>query len=221
MRQYISGFSNSFNSVYRNLGRIPFVFILVAIAIYFWINGPAHFPDWQASQSNIIMVYIVMMIGFMVWARKRTEKQVYVPLQKSAFTFVFFFIITWAVMLGLIYLNVLVPASDFAPELFWTVLILQVCVVAPAEEVIFRGVLLEYTGIVIQAVLFAVWHSYAYDILWYDIGSDAIRWGPLVFAFVMGLILGYIARNKNWGLPATIAIHACYNLVILGAFNVL
>jgi len=220
MRRQIISIKNSIGAIYKNLGRIPFIFILVAIAIYFWINGASHFPSWGTNQSNIIMIYIIMLVGFTVWAKK-TEKQLFMPVSYSAFTFVFFFIVTWAVLLGLISLGLLTPASDFQMSLFFPMLILQVCVVAPTEEVIFRGILLEYTGILVQAVLFALWHSYAYEILWYNIDINTIRWGALFFAFIMGLLLGFIAKNKRWGLPATIGIHACYNLVILGALNII
>jgi len=41
--------------------------------------------------------------------------------------------------------------------------------------------------------------------------------GAMAFAFVMGLILAMIAKNKEWGLAATISIHGAYNLFITGA----
>jgi len=219
MRQYVSSVTNSLRATYNKLGNTPFLFILVAIAIYFWINGEAHFPSWGENQSNIIMVYIVMMVAFLVWSKKKTEKETTVSLSRSAFNFFFFFIITWLVMIALVNLGVLVPASKFDMGLFWPMIIMQVAVVAPAEEVIFRGILMSYLGIIIQAVLFALWHSYAYEILWYNISWESFNWGALVFAFCMGIILGLIVKNKKWGLPSSIAVHSAYNLTILSVLT--
>jgi len=220
MRQ-MQSFSNSIKSIYLRLGRIPFIFAFIAIAIYFWVNGQAHFPNWESSHKNLVMVYIIMMLAFYVWANKRTEVEFKQSLNKVAFSFVFFFFITWGIMAGLVALNVLQPSTSFPIELFWVTVMLQICVVATAEEVIFRGILLSYTGIFIQALLFAIWHSWAYGILWYDLNWETFNWSALAFAFIMGIILGYVATNKKFGgLSATIAIHSCYNLVILGALSI-
>lgn len=220
MKRYLGSATKSIGATYKRLGNTPFLFILVAIAIYFWINGQAHFPTWGENQSNIIMVYIVMMIAFLVWSKKKTEKETTVSLSRSSFNFFFFFIITWLVMTGLVKLGILVPASNFDMSTFWPVIIMQICVVATAEEVIFRGILMYYVGIVIQAILFALWHSYTYGILWYDISWETFNWGALVFAFCMGIILGLIVRNKNWGISASIAVHSAYNLTILGVLSI-
>jgi membrane protease YdiL (CAAX protease family) len=98
-------------------------------------------------------------------------------------------------------------------------------VVATAEELMFRGVLLNLFGpqfgIWIQAFLFALWHSYAYQVVWYDISFANMNIISLGIAFVFGILLGFVAMKKELGLPATIGIHAAYNLAILGALTVM
>jgi len=43
--------------------------------------------------------------------------------------------------------------------------------------------------------------------------------GAMAFAFVMGLILAMIAKNKEWGLAATIGVHSCFNIFVLGCLS--
>lgn len=76
------------------------------------------------------------------------------------------------------------------------------CAAAPfAEEVLFRGILQPRFGIVAQAALFATLH----------LTGLGLHQAVLVLAF--GLTLGYTSRR--WGLWASIAAHATYNLVAL------
>jgi membrane protease YdiL (CAAX protease family) len=212
--------STALKTTYKQLANIPFIFILIAIAVYFWINGPAHFPYWDASYSSLIMIYIIMMLIFLVWAKRQQITEIKQPVQKSAFSFVGFFFLTWILMFAVVKAGWITPA-EFPMELFWQTIILQICVVATAEELMFRGVLLSYVGVIIQAILFAIWHSYAYQIIWYEVTLETFNWYVLLFAFAMGVILGIVAKNKQWGgISATIAIHSVWNLTIIGVLAI-
>ena len=109
----------------------------------------------------------------------------------------------------------LFQVQSLPSSLFWPTVILQVCVVATAEELMFRGVMLSYFGVIVSSVLFAIWHGYAYGVIYYE---GVFQITSIVFAFIMGLILAMIVKNKQWGLPAAIGVHAAYNLFISGAF---
>ena len=219
MRRFLAQLNSQAKFSYGKLSQIPFIFILVAIAVYFWINGAAHFPNWDSSYSQLIMVYIVMMLIFVVWAKRETKKQINLSVQKSAFAFVAFFFVTWILLLIVVELNLL-TASEFNINLFWQTIILQICVIATAEELMFRGIILSYIGVFFSAVAFALWHAYAYQILWYQISWSSLNWTALLIAFCMGIILGLVAKDKRFGLPACIAIHAAYNLVLLGVLTI-
>ena len=107
-------------------------------------------------------------------------------------------------------------------ELFWQTVLIQVVVVATAEELMFRGVLLSYLGIIISSFLFAIWHSYAYGIIYHQMTIETLgnfNWSALALAFVMGIVLAIVAKNKRFGLPGAIGLHAAYNAVIVGAIS--
>lgn len=218
MLQILSGINKNISSSSRMLSRIPFVFILIGIAVFFWVNGSSFFSSWNQNFSDLIMIYIVMMLIFMLWARRKTVKEYKTPVNMAMFSFTSFFMVTWVIMISLVKAGVIQGVNNsFNMELFYPMIILQICVVATAEELMFRGVIQDYVGLVPQAVVFAIWHSTAYQIYYYN---STFNWGALLIAFIMGLILGLVAKNKRFGLPGSIAIHSCYNLVVLGVLMI-
>lgn len=220
MKQIISGIQKTINTSYTQFGKIPFLFLLFAIcALYAWVNGPAMFPNWGENNTSLIMAYGFMVIIYLAWARKRTETELNKPISIAMFSFVTFFFLTWILMMCLVKTGLLTPATDFDHSLFWQTIIIQICVVATAEELMFRGVMLDVTkSILFQAILFAMWHAYAYQIVFYNLTIENFNWSALLIVFIMGLLLGVIAKNKKWGIPATIGCHAMFNLIVLGCF---
>ena len=198
-------------TTFRRFSVMPFIFILIGLELYFYINGPAHFPDWNSTFGQIIPVYVLMTVFFLVWASAGTRKELRRPLNQSAPWFVIFFIITYILMFFAVAIGIF-HATSMTSNLFWPTVILQICVVATSEELMFRGVILEVTrSVIISSILFAVWHGYAYGFLYY---AGVFNWGAMVFAFVMGVILALVTRK--YGLPAAIGIHAAYNLTVAG-----
>lgn len=96
--------------------------------------------------------------------------------------------------------------------------LLMVAIVAPTEELMFRGVMLSYLGysflaIIVQAAFFAIWHWVAY------VPLSGLDWGAvtsLTVAFGFGILMGFLVRDKRWGLPAAMACHAAFNIAVLG-----
>lgn len=198
---------------YTNFGKIPFIFVLIAIELYFFINGKAHFVEWDDTYGNIITIYILMTLFFLLWSRRGVDQQIDRPFSQSIVWFVFFFIGTYVLMLFASIFGLFQTAS-IPSSLFWPTVIMQVCVVATSEELMFRGVMLDWVGPIWSSVAFAMFHGWAYGMIYHS-GQFAI--GAMAFAFVMGLILAMIAKNKEWGISATIGVHSCYNLFITGA----
>jgi len=219
MRQYLAQLSSALKAAYTKLGKIPFIFILLAIEVYFFVNGSAVFKNWNESYGQLIMAYIVMTLIFLGFAKIKTNKEIRQPISKAAFSFVAFFMITWVLLTALVFAKILTPTvSDLS--LFWPSLVLQICVVAASEELMFRGVLLSYLGIFITAIAFAIWHAWAYQITFYSLSWTTFNWSALLIAFIMGIILGYVAKNKQWGLPACVGLHSCWNLCLLGILTI-
>jgi len=215
MKQIISGIQKT----YTQFGKIPFLFLLFAVcAIYVWINGSALFPNWGENNSSLIMIYGIMVVIYLLWARKRTETEMNKPISVAMFSFVTAFFLTWILMMCLVKTGLLVPAEDFDSSLLIQTIIIQICVVATAEELMFRGVMLDVTkSNLFQATLFALWHIYAYQIVFYQLSWETFNWLALLIVFVLGLLLGIIAKNRQWGITSCVAIHSCYNLVIISA----
>ena len=198
-------------TTFRRFSLMPFIFILIGIELYFYINGNAHFELWDSTYGQVIPVYILMTVFFLIWAGTGTRRELKRPVREAAPWFVVFFIGTYLVMLFAVLIGLFSPGV--APvSLFWPTVILQVCVVATAEELMFRGVILEVTrSVIISSIIFAGFHGWAYGMVYY---AGVFNWGAVSFAFVMGVILALI--YKRWGLPACISTHAAYNLVVSG-----
>jgi len=227
----LSSIASRIGSGVQTIGQIPFIFILIAIEIFFYLNGAALFPNWDSSYGTLIGVYVMMTIIFLFFGRTRTQQETKLPLQIGILSFTMAFFITFMILTLLVKINLLSVPLDFPKDLYWQTIIIQVCVVATSEELMFRGVMLDILtpkakqiglfAIITSSLLFALWHSYAYQIMWYQLDWASLNWLSVGLAFVFGLIMAIVAKNrategKVGGLPATIAIHACYNLIVIG-----
>jgi membrane protease YdiL (CAAX protease family) len=220
MKNPLGSLNKMFKQSYTRLAAIPFIFLLIAIEVYFWINGRAHFPNWDDSYGTLIQVYLVMTIIFLLWSGRGTQEQMRRPLQNSVVVFVLFFVGTYIILFFVSLTGAITPGT-LDPNLFWQTVMIQVCVVACAEELMFRGVILEMMGVLVSAVLFAAWHAWAYGAQYYNFSIANINILAFAFAFVMGLVFAMVARQKNFGIVATVGIHSAYNLFIVGAFYAL
>lgn len=205
--------------------RIPFMLYFLGIAVYFYINGPAHFENWSSTYGQTLLAYIIMLVVFLMFTLKRTEKTIEEPMSSSVKKYVLSFSAMVLVML-ILGTTPLFSFGKISPNVFWQVFILQLCVVSVSEEVIFRGVILDFfkklpwTGIVISSFLFMVFHSAAYGVQYFNL-SSGIPYGSLLFAFMFGVILSFLVvfKPKIVGIPGAIAIHFVYNAFVLGIFS--
>lgn len=198
----------------KGLGHIPFIFILLLIAGYFWLFGDSLFPGWDGSFSEAVSYYIALLVIFLIFSRIRIQRDLNVPANIAIQQFGLGFIATLIFMMGMFAFGIINP-SPIAVGMLIPMVIMHVAIVAPAEELMFRGVLLSYVGIVAQALIFAFWHTVTYGYIWSHYGWPAMNiMYSLFIAFAFGIVMGFVARRV--GLPACIGAHACYNLVILG-----
>ena len=209
---------NPLAALYTKVSNFPFIFALVLVWIYFWINGPAHFPNWSDSYSPLMLTYLGMTVLFLFFAKRQTEVELQNPISRSMVIFTMFFIAT-LLLLSTVSLLGLYSHPEFDQSLFWPTFIIQIFVVATAEELMFRGVLLPYVGVVLQGAAFALWHAYAYQIIYYDLTWATLNYPAVIMAFVMGILLGIIAKDKRFGLPACIALHGSFNLWSTGCIG--
>lgn len=217
--------------VFQRFGNLPFIGILLFIELFFWTNGKAIFPNWESTYGQLIEIYMVMTLVFLFISlrRKKIGKQIDTPLWKAGIGFAVGFIFTWILLEAIVISGLLTVPESFNMDLFWQTILIQVCVVACAEEIMFRGVILitledvfknPLIAIVGSSLVFAFWHLYAYNIVLYDESVWGANWSSVFIAFAIGLVLAVVARDKRLGLSACIGIHACYNLIIVGVLAV-
>lgn len=230
MRQ-TAKFKQGFSLFYQRFGTLPFLIILIGIQLYLWTNGPALFPNWNNSYGQLIEVYMVMTLIFLVFSyrQSRLKKEIYKPMWMAARAFSLAFIATWAILecfylFGWLHIN-----ESFDMSLIWQTILIQVCVVAVCEELMFRGVLLQglefyfksaIVAIIGSSIIFAIWHLYAYQIILYEETWASFNWMALFMAFTIGIILCLVTRAPKWGLAASIGIHACWNVFVQGGLNI-
>lgn len=200
--------------------KVPFLFVLMAIAIFFWVNGPAFFEDWSSKYGSTIAIYISMMLVFLFFAKKKLVEDSTEKLESSVQKYVTGFFSTFVLMTVLALIGT-IELGQISPNMIWQTIIIQICVVATAEELMFRGVMLSYVGIIASSALFAIWHSYAYGLIWYNL-PEYPAYGSMIIAFVFGCILGWLVvyQKKRFGLIGAVAAHACYNLCLLGVLAI-
>lgn len=219
----IKGLAVSWNGIYNTLMKIPFVFYMIFIALTFWLIGSSFFENWNLLYAPLILPYIVMMLAFFIWSRTRSTG-VHTSSFSALPSFVMGFLGTWMVMTVLIKVGVL-KAGALEPTQILPMIIFQICVVATAEEVAFRGVLLPmlsraglFFAIIANSALFAMWHLTAYGIRFGDVLSFNVI--SLFIAFIIGVLLSFVAVSR-FGLAAAIGCHAAYNLCVIGAITIL
>jgi len=207
-------------NIKERLVRVPFLFVLLGIAIFFWVNGPAFFEDWSTTYGQMIAVYISMMLVFLFFAKRKLVEESTETLGKAVQKYVTGFFATF-VLMAVLSLAGAIQFGQISDSLIWPTVILQICVVATAEELMFRGVLLSYVGIVASSALFAIWHSYAYGLLWYNLPPGA-DFTSLILIFVFGCVLGWLTvyQKNRIGLIGAVAAHSCYNLCLLGVLGI-
>lgn len=221
----------------QTFGKIPFLFGLIAIEVYILVNGAAWFPQWDTSYQSLILFYLVMTcaFGLFIYIRRkqmiRTQEELGINLNVGILSFAVGFFITVVLLAILVKIGLMVVDTNFPKSIYFETIIIQICVVATSEELIFRGIFLDvfqakkWTGIIITSVLFSLWHSYAYQVVWYQLDWSAINIGSLMIAFIFSVILCLIARRKATedkigGLSATIGIHAAWNICVIGALPI-
>lgn len=221
----------------QTFGKIPFLFGLIGIEIFVFVNGASVFPQWDTGYQSVILAYLVMTCAFglfiFIKSRQmaRTREELGVHLSTGSFSFAVGFFVTIILMAILVKAQVVVVDTSFPKSIYFETVLIQICVVATSEELMFRGVFLDifgsrkWTGIITTSILFAVWHSYAYQIVWYQFDWSTFNIGAVIIAFVFSVILSLISRNpaseqKVGGLPATIGIHGAWNLCIIGAIPI-
>ena len=211
-------------SVYTDLSLIHVV--LVAM-LFLYVTGDYLFgSDWPGSGALLYAVMVLSalsMTQLVIQTVPLTEQREYLgrlvplaPISHGVVHWLGGFGVTYAVVLTGFQLAGYewpdITQSEATAMLYFTVVF-----VAPAEELLFRGVLpnLHYERrvlgvplvLVASQALFSVFHVAAYG----GIGA------PMIITFVLGVAWVFVARWTS--LFTTMGSHAAYNLCVLGVLT--
>lgn len=211
----------------REEGSLPvstlgFGVVLFLLQLYFYINFQS--PGFAREVALIYMFIPLGFIGYSIKAQQTVER---LKLGNMVIFGVLGFIITWATVLFFYGMVLGIEFGTTSQYTLYGTIATQVLFVAPSEELAFRTILPSYLeskfkaqykrwrflGLLTPQVLFALFHSSAYQ--W--------EWNAMVLAFIIGCIWMATYRIKiggeRLGLGFSMGSHACYNLVLVGVLS--
>lgn len=209
----------------RRLQKVTFIVVYVITAYYLLINGSGLFQEWNNSWVTTTMIYLIG-VGVMLGLDERVPRELGREQYRSDHNILSIFLVFgltliafYVLFIGLYVSGVFFQGVQAPPAKYvLPTLIYQGVIVVASEEIIFRGVLFRYfrdllysrrnrapwMAILIQGLLFSVFHTAAYS----------LNWNSLVFALVMGLFLGFLTYRFNIG--AALGVHFMWNAMALG-----
>jgi len=189
------------------VGNIPIEFILFFAQAFLVVNAGLFVQVAEiASYRTVIMIYMLLLIGFRVFAGKGIF-----PPTGFGRGFMWF-------MIGLLGGTVILTGGGWLTELGTfemarsaplVLLLTQSLVVAASEEKIFRDYAPAVIGIVPAQLAFAAFHGFAYGL--------AVT--PILMALFAGFLFYFIARYTS--LWSAVGLHTAWNLFSLGALSML
>ncbi len=202
------------------LSKLSVLLVAIIVEAYLLVNGGLLFGQpWQPLLGELKM-YILIDALFLFLAIRIPNPFSEITIWKAMIYFVPSLLAFWLIFQAWNIYNG-VTYSPLSANSFIMNVLFQMFVVSFSEEMIFRGILLKYIGIIPQGILFGLFHLAAYNGL---SGHDA---SSLILACALGIIYGVIVKcfqSKNKagiGISITWGLHAGYNLAILvGLLNV-
>ena len=182
---------------------VPLIFLGVIVDLFLLVNGNIIFGSSFTAYQNVLLYYLVMLGAVFFFAGK--TKQLNISIESAVIYFVPVFIITVLLVGDVVRSAATLVANQIIMQLF-----LQIFVVTLSEEMIFRGVIINYIGVIPQGILFGLFHTAAYYSIY---GVDIYA---MIMAMVMGVLWGYLVKMypKN-GIAITWGMHAGWNIALL------
>ena len=214
--------------VEKNIGKVAFLIVYVIIVFWFLVNAEGTLTGWESSWTYNGIIYLLGVTLFLSISDnlpKELKSSAWDNIKYFAIASLFTLLLLLIVRdLGLMFQNItpmpyhLIPAN----------MAFHGVIVAPTEEIIFRGVIFGYlydhfklrperqTGEVKKygwvipyfgsASIFAFYHFSAYNA---DLSN-------MFIVFMMGLVFAYAV--DRWGIGASIGGHWIWNCMVVGVF---
>jgi membrane protease YdiL (CAAX protease family) len=209
----MKAFSNDINRLFM----VPLLVVGLTVDIFFLIDGQYLFGTQFAAYQSDIALYVAMDALLIGVIGKTPEIQI--SFMDAMIYFTPTFIVT-SIVIGEWYSVYYAGATPtFTFQSYLAQILYQIFGVALSEELLFRGLLIKYTGWVGQGILFGLFHLEAYNV-------EGFTWTTIFVAMIFGIFMGYIvhiATKMGYpakGLAVTWGFHAAYNVsIILNVFN--
>jgi len=193
----------------------PILILALIIQATLLINGSALFGTYWSEYEPILTIYILLDAVLLPLSLMKIIPFFEITISDAVIVFIPTFLIGGFLFQALFRVSpITVPVTNFFLDLLF-----QIFVVAFTEEMIFRGVLLQYNlgpvpGWLWTGVAFGFAHLNSYTTrFWLD-------WGALVVAILMGWLFGLIVTYfskinlSGVGLTITWALHSAWNVAL-------
>ena len=194
----------------KSIITMPLLLVSVIIELFLYVDGAYFFGSmWTSTFQSALTTYLIISSALLVFAFSGIKGLMDLTFWDAIIFFVPTFIIT-SLLIG----QMTRPIGQTANYII-AMIIFQIFVVSITEELMFRGILIKYTGVIGQAILFTIFHLVAYTT---ELGGLSII--GFFEAFIMGLLLGFIvqwaeqAGMRSAGIAISWGIHAGWNVAV-------
>jgi len=193
----------------------PILILALIVQATLLINGSALFGMYWSEYEPILTIYILLDAVLLPLSFMKVIPFFEITVSDAIIVFVPAFLIGGFLFQALFRVSpITVPVTNFFLDLLF-----QIFVVAFTEEMIFRGVLLQYNlgpvpGWLWTGIAFGFAHLNSYTT---RLGLD---WGALIIAILMGWLFGLIVTYfskmnlSGVGLTITWALHSAWNVAL-------
>jgi len=193
-----------------SIATIPLLIVSLVVELFLLVDGSFFFGNLWSEYQPVLMIYLVISAGLMAFAYGQGKSLMSLTFFDALIFFVPAFLIT-AVLVG----QISPPYnSTYTTSYIIVQIIFQIFVVSITEELMFRGILIKYIGVIPQAILFSVFHLVAYSTVY------GLNIGAFISALIMGILLGYIVYlmsmngMQSQSLAIVWGIHAGWNAAV-------
>jgi membrane protease YdiL (CAAX protease family) len=196
---------------------VPVLIFAILVQAFLLINGQLIFGSAWNGYQNILMIYVALDAVFLGLAVTSGIPYMEIDIWNAIIIFIIVFLISAFSLSALFRIApITISINNIVLDF-----VFQIFVIAYTEELLFRGLLLQYIGPIWQGIAFGVFHLTSY---YTPLG---INWISIVVAIVMGIIFGYVVKyfdtlkKPGIGITITWAIHSAWNLALLTTLFVL
>ncbi len=187
---------------------VPLLVISIVVDLFLLVDGSVVFGSLWSEYQSVLILYLAMAASMFAFVGR--SPQMNISIEDAVIFFVPSFVFG-SLLIG----SLVGTGQGMTLEVYILEIIFQVFVVALTEEMLFRGVLINYIGVIPQGILFGLFHLAAYQSVF------GINWLSIIEAMIMGIAFGYVVKVfPKQGIAITWGLHSAWNVALLtGVFG--